>query len=78
MKRIEKKELKDKISTLKVKIATDTNNMTKTKNLGELKKSGYKSKSIKDELRDNLIDKIKIKKPLLKEFMDMKILLFQS
>ncbi|MCL5128782.1 magnesium chelatase [Algibacter sp. L4_22] len=31
------------------------------KTLGELKKSGYKSKSIKDELRDNLIVKIKNK-----------------
>lgn len=29
------------------------------KTLGELKASGYKSKSIKDELRDNLIQKIK-------------------
>lgn len=31
------------------------------KTLGELKKTGYKSKSIKDELRDNLISKIKNK-----------------
>ncbi len=31
------------------------------KTLGELKKSGYKSKSIKDELRENLIDKLKNK-----------------
>lgn len=31
------------------------------KTLGELKKSGYQSKSIKDELRDNLIQKIKNK-----------------
>ena len=36
--------------------------MTPTiKTLGELKKSGYISKSIKDELRDNLIEKIKSK-----------------
>jgi magnesium chelatase subunit I len=28
-------------------------------NLGELKKAGYKTKKIKDELRENLIDKIK-------------------
>ena len=49
MKRIEKKELKVNM------------NITSIKTLGELKKSGYKSKSIKDELRDNLIDKIKIK-----------------
>ena len=31
----------------------------KIKTLGELKKQGYQSKSIKDELRDNLILKIK-------------------
>ncbi|MFK7780992.1 magnesium chelatase [Psychroserpens sp.] len=31
------------------------------KTLGDLKKSGYQSKSIKDELRDNLIEKIKNK-----------------
>ncbi len=49
MKRIEKKELKVNM------------NITSIKTLGELKKSSYKSKSIKDELRDNLIDKIKIK-----------------
>ena len=37
--------------------------MTKTKinTLGELKKSGYVSKSIKDEIRENLISKIKAK-----------------
>jgi len=32
---------------------------TNFKTLGELKKSGYQSKSIKDELRDNLIENIK-------------------
>lgn len=31
---------------------------------GELKKSGYRSKSIKDELRDNLIDKLRRKEPV--------------
>ena len=31
------------------------------KTLGELKKANYQSKSIKDELRDNLIQKIKNK-----------------
>src|SRR5580704_3678784 len=36
------------------------------KTLGELKKSGYKSKSIKDELRDNLIEKIKKKETIFK------------
>src|ERR1700712_4869661 len=37
--------------------------MTKNKinTLGELKKQGYTSRSIKDELRDNLIKKIKAK-----------------
>ena len=35
--------------------------MKDLKTLGELKKAGYKSKSIKDELRDNLIQKIKNK-----------------
>ena len=33
-------------------------NISKIKTLGELVKSGYKSKSIKDELRENLISKI--------------------
>ncbi|MCB0399370.1 MAG: magnesium chelatase [Winogradskyella sp.] len=36
-------------------------NIEKIKTLGELKKSGYQSKSIKDELRDNLIENIKNK-----------------
>lgn len=35
--------------------------MTNIKTLGELKKSGYKSKPIKNELRDNLIEKLKKK-----------------
>jgi magnesium chelatase subunit I len=35
--------------------------MNKAKTLGELKKSGYVSKNIKDEIRANLIKKIKIK-----------------
>jgi magnesium chelatase subunit I len=34
---------------------------TEIKTLGELKESGYKSRSIKDELRENLIEKIKNK-----------------
>ena len=34
-------------------------NITKIKTLGELKNSGYKSKSIKEEIRDNLIVKIR-------------------
>ncbi len=38
----------------------------KLKTLGELKKLGYVSKSCKDELRDNLIDKIKKKENVFK------------
>ena len=37
--------------------------MNTIKTLGELKKSGYKSKNIKDELRSNLREKIKSGKP---------------
>ena len=33
--------------------------------LGELKQSGYRSRSIKDELRDNLREKMKSGKPVL-------------
>jgi len=40
--------------------------MKMSKTLGELKKEGYKSKSIKDELRDNLIEKIKKKEAIFK------------
>jgi magnesium chelatase subunit I len=36
-------------------------NITNITTLGELKKSGYKNRSIKDELRANLIDKLKNK-----------------
>lgn len=39
-------------------------NYTSIKTLGELKKAGYKSKSIKDELRDNLIVKLKNQEPV--------------
>ncbi|MDY7395039.1 magnesium chelatase [Aureibaculum sp. 2210JD6-5] len=35
-------------------------NIENIKTLGDLKKAGYRSKSIKDELRDNLIEKIKL------------------
>ncbi|MEX2230902.1 MAG: magnesium chelatase [Cyclobacteriaceae bacterium] len=38
--------------------------MTNLKTLGELKRSGYKAKSIKDELRDNLIVKLRKKEPV--------------
>ena len=37
---------------------TNTIELTAIKTLGELKKSGYTSKSIKDEIRENLILKI--------------------
>ena len=40
---------------------TNTIELTAIKTLGELKKSGYTSKSIKDEIRENLIVKIKAK-----------------
>ena len=36
-------------------------NLLEIKTLGELKKHGYQSKSIKQELRDNLIKKLKNK-----------------
>ena len=36
-------------------------NIQSIKTLGELKKSGYKPKSVKEELRDNLIRKLKNK-----------------
>jgi magnesium chelatase subunit I len=40
--------------------------MKDIKTLGALKKSGYKSKSIKEELRDNLVAKLKAKKDIFK------------
>ncbi|WP_430928849.1 magnesium chelatase [Polaribacter marinivivus] len=40
--------------------------MNNIKTLGELKKSGYKSKSIKDELRENLISKLMSKETVFK------------
>ena len=40
---------------------TNTIELTAIKTLGELKKSGYTSRSIKDEIRENLILKIKAK-----------------
>ena len=40
--------------------------MKDIKNLGELKKSGYQPKSIKDELRDNLIEKLRNKEEIFK------------
>ncbi|MBX7240130.1 MAG: ATP-binding protein [Bacteroidia bacterium] len=41
-------------------------NFTQIKTLGELKATGYKSKSVKDEMRENLIEKLKTKTPLFK------------
>ncbi|MBP6414714.1 MAG: magnesium chelatase, partial [Bacteroidia bacterium] len=38
--------------------------MSKAKTLGELKKAGYKYKTIKDELRENLIQKMKNHEPV--------------
>ncbi len=49
MKPIEKRELKDRMKIENIKT------------LGTLKEAGYQSKSIKNELRDNLIQKIKNK-----------------
>jgi magnesium chelatase subunit I len=40
--------------------------MSKAKTLGELKKSGYQSRSIKEELRDNLIAKLQKKERVFK------------
>jgi magnesium chelatase subunit I len=40
--------------------------MQKIKTLGELKKAGYLSKTIKDELRNNLIEKIRKKENIFK------------
>lgn len=37
---------------------------SRAKTLGELKASGYQSKQVKDELRDNLIDRLKGRKPV--------------
>ena len=44
----------------------------KIKNLKELKANGYKSKSIKDELSDNLSELIKSGKPSFQIYMVMK------
>ncbi len=44
--------------------------------LGSLRASGYISKNIKDELRDNLKIKFVIKSLYLRGFSDMKIRLF--
>ena len=41
--------------------------ITKIKTLGELKQSGYQSKSIKNELRDNLIIALKSRSPFFNE-----------
>jgi magnesium chelatase subunit I len=44
------------------------------KTLGELKATAYQSESIKEELRRNLIARLKKKKRYLRKFGDMKIL----
>ena len=50
--------------TMKKTEKREPNNMNyqEIKTIGELKKSGYQSKSIKEELRDNLIKSIKERK----------------
>jgi magnesium chelatase subunit I len=39
-------------------------NITNIRTLGELRKSGYRTKPVKDELRDNLIQRLREKKPV--------------
>ena len=56
--------------TREVEIIMSSNNKAKT--LGELKKNGYESRSIKDEMRANLIKKLRIMRSCLKEFWVMK------
>jgi magnesium chelatase subunit I len=43
---------------------SDNMNINKIKTLGDLEKAGYASRSIKDELRQNLIAKLKNKEPI--------------
>src|SRR6476469_6235708 len=43
----------------KVKRTTSNMDIQKIKTLGQLKKSSYKSKSVKEEIRDNLINSIR-------------------
>ena len=49
-------------------LAEKTNTMTvhEIKTLGQLKAAGYKHKTIKDELRENLVKKLRSKEPLFK------------
>ncbi len=47
-----------------LKRLTPMKNMPSIRTLGELKKSSYQSRSVKDELRANLIDKIKLKETI--------------
>ena len=44
----------------------NTEQLLKIKTFGELKEAGYKSKTIKDELRDNLIHKLQKKEQIFK------------
>src|SRR5690242_6505420 len=41
-----------------------TNAMSRPRTLGELKRSGYRSRSVKDEMRGNLIARLKAREPL--------------
>lgn len=45
---------------------TSAQKLTSVRTLGELKRSGYRARSIKDELRENLIAHLKKKEPLFK------------
>lgn len=47
----------------------EPNELLKITTLGELEKSGYKTKDIKDELRDNLIEKLKKKEPVFQHVL---------
>ena len=49
-------------------------NIKKIKTLGELKASGYQPKSIKEEIRQNLIRKLRKRKPLFPASWVMKTL----
>ena len=43
--------------------------LTALKTLGDLKQAGYNTKTIKQELRDNLIEKLKNKTPLFENIL---------
>src|SRR6266850_1782922 len=45
-------------------MARRTNVMSRPRTLGELKRSGYRSRSVKDEMRDTVIARLKAREPL--------------